>query len=90
VADELTERARVVLEMYEPMGAAHQADALRRAGLLGDELGLRGRIEAELVHAEANGHRLGDCQGVAPGAVVPAVRIEYVRAAMARPEVPHG
>jgi hypothetical protein len=89
VADELTERVRVVLEMYAPMGAAHQADALRRAGLLGDELGLRSRIESELLHAEVNGHRLDrDCQGVAPGAHVPAVTIDYVRGAMAAPPAP--
>lgn len=36
----------------------------------------------EITHAEANGHRLAACQGVGPGENVPAVRIEYLRAAL--------
>lgn len=41
------------------------------------------RVEAEIHHAADNGHVLDwRCQGVAPGEVVPAVRVDYIRAAI--------
>jgi hypothetical protein len=41
------------------------------------------RVEAEVHHAADNGHILDrDCQGVAPGERVPAVRLAYIRAAL--------
>jgi len=40
-------------------------------------------LESEISHAEANGHWLDEnCQGVGPGEHVPAVKIEYLRAAL--------
>ena len=42
-----------------------------------------GRVADELHHAEDNGHRLdGNCQGVSPGQRIPAVRIDFIRAAI--------
>lgn len=41
------------------------------------------RVEEQLHHAEDNEHHLDrDCQGVAPGEFVPAVRISYIRQAL--------
>lgn len=41
------------------------------------------RVEAEVHHAADNGHILDrDCQGVAPGERVPAVRLADLRAAL--------
>lgn len=40
-------------------------------------------VEAEIHHAADNGHMLDwRCQGVAPGEVVPAVRVDFIRAAI--------
>jgi len=45
------------------------------------------RVRAEIEHAESNGQVLsGSCQGVGPGETVPAVRISYLRAALADPK----
>lgn len=41
------------------------------------------KIEAEIHHAADNEHVLDwRCQGVAPGEVVPAVRVDHIRAAI--------
>lgn len=46
---------------------------------------LRAAIEAEIRHASDNGHVLDrDCQGVGPGDLPPAVRVDALRAALAR------
>jgi hypothetical protein len=41
-------------------------------------------VRQQILHAEANGHHLGQCQGVAPGEVVPAVRVDYLEAVLER------
>lgn len=41
------------------------------------------KVRGELSHARMNGHRLSkNCQGVSPGERVPAVRIDYIEAAL--------
>ncbi len=48
------------------------------------DAGLREALKREIHHAIDNGHVITDGQGIAPGERVPAVRIDYLRAALAR------
>ncbi len=48
------------------------------------DAGLREALKREIHHAIDNGHVITDGQGIAPGERVPAVRIDYLRAARSR------
>jgi hypothetical protein len=80
--------ARHVSRMQEDFISQETEDIDALLALVREQQDKLVRIEAELHHAEDNGHRLdGDCQGVAPGQRIPAVRIDFIRAAITATEV---